>query len=57
MVEVERGADQRQVGQRQGEPDQALMAGVAAMRTAGADLDSDDRESRPRQAITPASSG
>ena len=39
----------------QWESEQALMAGFAAVRTAGVDFDYDDRESRPRQVFTLAS--
>lgn len=33
----------------QWESEQALMAGFSAVRTAGADIDYDERESRPRE--------
>ncbi len=39
----------------QWESEQALTAGFAAVRTAGVDIDYDDRESRPRQVFTLAS--
>lgn len=35
----------------QWESEQALMAGFAAVRTAGVDFDYDERESRPREVV------